>query len=833
MSFSMPLQRLPMSKKDEDWRRLNVDYFERLSFISANGNRSSNRRKLINYDLFNGRFNKADLEYVCNPLGLKDNEFPATLQHYDIISPAINALMGEEDSRPDNCMVISEGPDAVKRKSTLISNKVKAALEADLRSTIDPKSVDPNNPPPKPEQVAKYEKYSSSDLLEQQANKILKFLKRRIRTKDLFIKGWKDALIAGEEIYWNGIVNGEPMMRRCNPPDMSIILNGDSDFIDDAVAIIEVRMLSLPAILDEYGDVLTPEQITKLEDVSRGFFSRSNTASHESLILTPDGTDVSSNTVNNFSQYGGMLYSGNIKVVRVEWLSLKKIGFFTHLDENTGQQITDMVDETFKISKDEIEALKAQGIDEPISWTWINEAWEGTKIANEIYIDMKPKFNQRKRLDNPYRAFLGYSGMLYNATNSISISLVDRMKPFQYLYNIIMYRLELAFASDLGKVMLMDLAQIPQSEGIDIEKWMYYLRAMKIAFINSHEEGRKGAAMGKYSTFNQFQSIDLSLSTVIQQYINTLEYIKKQIFFISGVDLTRLGQSSPDAGLGTTQTNLQQSANITRNWVEWHNSVKEKAYTALIECAKIAYRKGFTGQLILDDMSTELLTVEGPEFENQEYAVFVSASSSDQKHLEDLKKLFESAIQQDKVALSDIAEVISSQSIADISRLLRQREDEKNKSSQQVQQQTEQMQKQMHDEKLDLENRKLELEKYKIDKDNETKLETAAISASKGMDQPVGPTAEDMEELDIKRQQVEATKEDIKLKHDRESNKHLNDKTLKHRELDLKEKEIAMKKDVEKKKTDAEDNKIKTQKEIEELKAKTQLKVAAKRPKPK
>ena len=49
------------------------------------------------------------------------------------------------------------------------------------------------------------------------------------------------------------------------------------------------------------------------------------------------------------------------------------------------------------------------------------------------------------------RVKLGYIGTAYNNLNSESISLIDRMKPYQYLYNIIMYRMELDLASDKGK----------------------------------------------------------------------------------------------------------------------------------------------------------------------------------------------------------------------------------------------------------------------------------------------------------------------------------------------------------------------------------------------
>ena len=40
---------------------------------------------------------------------------------------------------------------------------------------------------------------------------------RKEKVKEKFSKGWKHALIAGEEIYWTGIVNGEPTMRTVNP----------------------------------------------------------------------------------------------------------------------------------------------------------------------------------------------------------------------------------------------------------------------------------------------------------------------------------------------------------------------------------------------------------------------------------------------------------------------------------------------------------------------------------------------------------------------------------------------------------------------------------------
>jgi len=63
------------------------------------------------------------------------------------------------------------------------------------------------------------------------------------------------------------------------------------------------------------------------------------------------------------------------------------------------------------------------------------------------------------------------------------------MKPLQYMYIVIWYRLELAMSRDKGKVPVIDVTQIPKSMGIDVNKWMHYLGALGVAFINPYEEG--------------------------------------------------------------------------------------------------------------------------------------------------------------------------------------------------------------------------------------------------------------------------------------------------------------------------------------------------------
>jgi len=80
------------------------------------------------------------------------------------------------------------------------------------------------------------------------------------------------------------------------------------------------------------------------------------------------------------------------------------------------------------------------------------------------------------------------------------------MKPLQYMYIVLWYRLEMAIAKDNGKVALMDITQIPKSMGVDVNKWMHYLKALGVMFVNPHEEGWDipGREGGKAAMFNTF-----------------------------------------------------------------------------------------------------------------------------------------------------------------------------------------------------------------------------------------------------------------------------------------------------------------------------------------
>ncbi len=857
---TLPIQKVTNSQRTKEWKQNSLDYYINFRYTNGSGLRSDRNHKLINYDLMNGIVNLADISKICDPLGTGSASFDNSFMHHDKISPIIHELLGEESIKPDNALVFSEAPDDLNRKQTQLKSKILEILNQSLLAEIDPSTIDPNNPPPTPEEVIKAEKYSPSDVIEKKANKILKILKKRLNTKWMLNQGFKDALIAGEEIYWLGITNGEPDARRVNPLNITIILDDDNVFVDEAIAVIEERLLTIPSILDEYGDELTKADLDKLDTYSRGSFGTFSAAGGFDPIFQTDErgtalkgvTPTGVNNTNNAMNYA-------IRVCRVEWISMKLVATLKYFDELTGEPVEKLVDETFFPMWNDFKSLYP---DAELERYWINESWEGVRIAQDIYIGIRAKPNQRRRMDNPYHCQLGYTGFLYEATNSKSISLVDRLKSYQYLYDIISYKLQLVFASDIGKVMLMDMAQIPRSEGIDIEQWMYYLKEMKIAFINSFEEGRKGMAQGKMASahFNQFNVMDMSLAQSVQQYMNYLTFIDQQIYNVSGVNQQRLGKIHQDEAVSNVEQARASSETITQYLFDAHQEVKRRFYTGIIEVAKIAWRKGLVTQYVNDDLGLEMLNLEEFEFENSEFSVFISNLTKDKEVKQKLDQLAQVAMEQQKADLSTIIDTILNDSPKDIVHILRkaendfyQRQEAQQKAEQEnqlnmskVQQEHEQMLQAFTAEQAQLDRDK---DVYIADANNATKIETATISAlgfaeDTDINQNMIPDVIETGKLALENQKAA---NDIFYKEQAEKNK----LKVESDKVNLKKSEIASKEKIEQlkiKQTEVQnknqlqlaDKKAKLDKEmmdkkmkIEQMKAKAAIAKSKVKPKPK
>lgn len=513
--------------------------------------------------------------------------------------------------------------------------------------------------------------------------------------------------------------------------------------------------------------------------------------------------------------------SDNINVWHCCWKSFKKIGFVTYQDPNTGEIDELQVDESYKVT----------GMELNVEWTWIIEVWEGYRVGEDLYIGIQPLEYQHISADNLNSQKLPYTGVVYNNTNSAPRSLVSMMKPLQYMYIVLWYRLELAMARDKGKVPVIDVTQIPKSMGIDVNKWMHYLGALGVAFINPYEEGWDipGREGGKPSQFNQFTSLDLTMANTIDQYINLMDKIEAMVSEISGVSKQREGSVASNELVGNVERSIVQSAHITEPWFWVHNQVKKEALTMLLDTSKVAWKDNKRClHYILDDATRAFITL-SDEFFYEDMDIFIDDTTKNQQQVEALKQLMQPAMQ-NGASLLDIAEIITMDNISMIkSRLeeIEQKRMEQQQAMEQAQaereQQAIQMQNEIKEEELMIKEAEMDLEKYKIDQDNATKITVAQLNAyNRGLENQDQNQNNIPDTMEIAQQALAERKQ-------------ASDEASKQFEFNAKIREQKMKKEIEDKKNQLErermDHEMKLQAakdkaamERERLKAKTAIK---------
>ena len=733
--INLPPQQLPFNKKNKAWRKRHLDWADSKTFFNYSLVRKSVIHKKINYDLLNGKLHMTDLELVLNPENIKAGFVPDRIQHYPIMNSKLNVLRGEESKRVFDYRVVATNPNAISE----IENNKKGELFQRLQQLIADTSQSEEEFNQKLEKLNDYYTYEWQDMREIRANALLNHYVKEYNIPLLFNNGFMDAMTVGEEIYQCDIVGGEPVIERLNPLKVRIFKSGYSNRIEDADMIIIEDYWSPGRVIDTYYDVLSKKDMEYIEKLS----DHVGQASVDSM----DNIDERFGYVNNhmvgeeistdgfyfdpFNLFSDSIsnsllpydLAGNLRVLRVYWKSRRRIKKVKSYDPETGEEVYNFYPETYIIDKD-------AGEEEQIFY--INEAWEGTKIGTDIYVNMRPRVVQYNRLSNPSRCHFGIIGSIYNLNDSRPFSLVDMMKQYNYLYDAIHDRLNKMMAKNWGKILKLDLAKIPK--GWDVEKWMYYAKANGLAVEDSFREGNIGASTGKLAgALNNASSgvIDAEFGNSIQQQINLLEFIKMEMSEVAGITRQREGQVSNRETVGGVERATLQSSHITEWLFVQHDDIKRRVLECFLETAKIALKgRSKKFQYILSDNSIKIMDIDGDEFAEADYGLIVDNSQGVQELSQKLDVLAQAALQNQTLSFSTIMKLYSSSSLAEKQRLVERDEQAIQERNAQAQQQ--QLESQQQIAQIEAEQRQAELQQKEQAniRDNETKLMIAQIQAN-------------------------------------------------------------------------------------------------------
>lgn len=730
---TFPQQKLPLSKKNEQWQHDCVNYIIGEGNIVSGGMDKTRFGEIQTYyNLYNSIFDERDFKRITNPFKVEDG-FPATPQDFNIIRPKIDLLIGEETKRPMNFQVVRTSQEAASelmdKEKEMLMQYIMAAITARMSEEEAQQFQQQlqNGEVMPPEAIAKYMEKDYKDVVENTAYHTLVYLREKLNIDNEFIKGWKDALIAGTEIYYVGVQNDEPYLERVNPMFFAYDHSPDLEFIEDGSWCCRRMRLPVAEVYDRYYNKLTEKDLNKLNEMLTG---------------RPASDYGDKDMVDNFGGiqmhiYDNPVYDQKsryaINVWHCCWKSFKKIYYVTYLDES-GQPQVEIADESYKKT----------GMELSVEPDWIIEVWEGYRAGSDLYFGIQPLEYQHVSIDNPNSQKLPYCGCVYSNTNSKPRSLVSILKPLQYMYIVLWYRLELAIARDKGKVVNMDITQIPKSMNITPDRWMHYLSSVGVNFINPYEEGWNvpGREGGKPATFNQITSLDLTMSNIIAEYIQLMDKIEQLAGTISGITEQRMGAISTHELVGNVERSVVQSSHITEPLFWAHNQCKRHALNMLLNTAKGAWEQTGKKKLsyIFDNGERAYLDI-ADKFYYEDMDVFVTDTSKDMENIQKLQQLIQPAMQ-NGASLLEAAEILTNDNFNIIKQKLQemqQRQEEMQKQAQEAEQQQaiqlQQMQNEQREQELMLEEAKMDLERYKIDADNQTKIAVAEISTYRGTEE--------------------------------------------------------------------------------------------------
>ena len=793
-------QRLTRAQKeanDKKWFKDQLRSLNKISFSTGSMFGLTNlgrgisdyRRMKVNYDLFNNVINKADFEHVCYPFGKEAGELPADFTNKDIISGKIKALLGMEMRRPFSWKVVATNTEATTRKEEEEFSKLKdfvvnsiiapikqkieleqaQALKGQELTTEEKQRIEQEVAQKlktmTPQEVKRYMAREHQDPAEVLAHQLLQYLIQKENIRMKFNKGWKHGLIAGKEIFWVGIVNGEPILKVVNPLNFDYDKSSEKDFIEDGDWACYEMSMTPSEIAKYFGSELTNVELDELYES----YNNTNSLPDAAFTFREDGVSVNL----------------GIRVIHAEWKALKPFKFIYGIDPETGEPYEDIVDESYKMN---IEAG-----DYKEETVWIPTKYEGYQIGNDKFAMLREVPGQHKDLTNLYECKLSYIGSTYDNLNSSTTSLVDRMKYYQYFFNILWYRIELLIGSDDGKSLLLNANLIPKSSGMDFEKWMYYFKVNKLGLLDPTEEGNKG----NQNIGEAAKEIDMSLVSDIQKYMQLAEYIERRCGESVGITKQIEGQIGTEEAVRNTQQALVQSANILEPYFDMHNLIKRNVLQALIETAKVAYSELQPKSLsyVLDDMSVAMLTPDYELLENSTYGLFVSNSMKADETLQTMQQLSHAALQNQQVELSDVLMIMNSESTQEAEELLKVAEQNRAEREQAMQQQQMQSQEQQAEAQRNW-------EREKMDKEHEYRMAEIDLKGEKDIQKQVILSMGFNENKDLDKDGMPDVLEVAKFNVDAD---------IKQRKQDLDEKKLEQQKKEHEDKKALEEKKIKAQ----------------------
>jgi hypothetical protein len=587
-------------------------------------------------------------------------------------------------------------------------------------------------------------------MIEQWASHQMVVDTERFKMQELEERAFRDMLITDREFWHFQMREDDYEVELWNPLLTFYHKSPDVRYVSQGNWVGKIDLMSVSDVIDKFGWMMTAEQMESLETLypvrAAGYAiqGQQNDGSYYDGTRSHEwNTKMPSLAYRQFtSVYDSHFGTGDIvewiladsedtvdfgkthllRVSTIYWKSQRKLGHLTKITEE-GEMIQEIVDESYKITEKPLynnttvknKSKETLIFGEHIDWIWINETWGGIKIGpnrpafwgmnnpgglNPIYMGLnggKPSRLpfQFKGDSTLYGCKLPVEGSVFGDRNTRSTSLVDMMKPYQIGYNIVNNQIADILVDELGTVIMFDQNALPRhSMGEDwgknnLEKAYVAMKNFQMLPLDTTITNTENPL-----SFQHYQVLNLEQTNRLMSRISLANHFKQQAFETIGINPQRMGQQIAQQ----TATGIEQAVNAsyaqTEVYFTQHSDyLMPRVHEMRTDLAQYYHSKKPSVRLQYITSNDERVNFQmnGTDMLLRELNIFCTTKTNQRQIMDQLKQL---ALNNNTTGASiyDLGNIIKSESIAELTGVLKSAEEKVNQQKQQEQQAQQQMQ---------------------------------------------------------------------------------------------------------------------------------------------
>lgn len=354
---------------------------------------------------------------------------------------------------------------------------------------------------------------------------------------------------------------------------------------------------------------------------------------------------------------------------------------------------------------------------------FVMQRYKTTRIGDQIYILTGLDKEVIRSQSNPTQCALSVNGIYFLNRGTKPYSMVLSCAHLQDQYDLLIFYRDNLIANSGTVGDWIDLALLPEKLGVNLPERLMKYQALKkqgLGVIDSSQEGRIASGQAPLNTiFNGFDNT--VKAQAIQAIQIAIDSIEQTVSSITGVFRERLNGIEQRDAVTNVKIGQNNSFIITKQYYHQMDLIVNELLLDCLNLAKIVFKNGLTGTLILGDKYQKVFTALPEYFTITDHDIRIITSTDIVKDLEQIKQIIPEFVKSGGLPPDIIIEAITSKSLPDLKYKVKkamQQAKEENNQLQQLNQQNQQLQQQLQDMQ-----KQLQEAQRKVESLNQTKLQ--------------------------------------------------------------------------------------------------------------